>query len=1157
MDGPSKDLNQDQVSLAIASVLEAIMENQQDPQHLGGFALATTYTLRDARRPMSGEYEIANRVIRPRRVWLMPYYLPREELLQITEGNLPESVQDHTLLAILQEERNMGKSHFCIYLVDSKPAILRKHGHKVSNGIKRIASRLGWNTDRNGDHHIVFHGDYDENEVCRKVVTQGGHAALHTVLNAWIAALGLTYVEDGIRDLAESSYTAAYHLIRLALSGYIDWSTITAFLVCQKLVQETVIDAVPLDRRFKRTREQIGVEDLAGRLANLAEDDLVLRRDRPDDTLFPYDLRNNVEFGRKVFEHDEGGQSRLDMKDFKEDYDDWCHYVKRALAHASRAPGADTFLADLRSRDELDIAQEYGSFLSQEEVVHGIASVTMAINRTQSWRGGFSVASLWGVQLPDEYFVDVRSGRPLLFPLSYQNHTVLVVIQLDDLGEPTISIVDSMPWHYDLEDRNAVFNMARRVANHWGRLVVPESHEYLTASYIHGPRQRNDWFCGYYALYAGWALAMGLELNTEFRPKNVKEFYVLSKDLMHLARGGFVDWKVIYAFLRCQGFVTDQRVPPSRRFDQTLRVQDDDELRYTIEGHHQEETAYWEWAMQRDEARGEHDYDDIGNYTRVQLPPSSHLHNDSVPSDDYNEYVRNDIIRHLDNEGLLDLDMTGQELIDRFNWERAGSTKTVDDILIGFESHLRDTFEDYEKWDLQDLFDEFRGYIDSLEDRIPEVNQARFVLDPCDFYRRRYRMLTRLWSELPAIKIPPNVAKIDLGFQASEKESITAPLSMLDDDEVGMAIASVVGAIDDLQSSSGATPSVTGFSLASNTITAPALMWDDPAPFVPGRMFTTRPRRCWLLPVFVTQGDLGTKLEEYRQKLEHADGKKRGRIRDHTFLVVIQEELISLEDGTSSTEFRVYFLDSAPHHLAEYRDFIYNRIQKMARTLGWSTHRNPSDSIRFSDRFWEVEVVRQGSRVACGYHVILLAWILAMGLTPNPNAVFDDSLYMSIRQVIVSLAYKGLLDWKTLTAWLVCKGMIMERSLDDVPKNRQFAHTLLQTNTEDLRGQLLNIVWKHDDVLRKKLEADVPYDRSNNVDFDDMDIKERNYREEELEEAVEEETQEDQEQGEIEDFDAEPGHLARSYEVDDWDWFSEDDEMLDWRPLRSGRALFI
>jgi hypothetical protein len=69
-------------------------------------------------------------------------------------------------------------------------------------------------------------------------------------------------------------------------------------------------------------------------------------------------------------------------------------------------------------------------------------------------------------------------------------------------------------------------------------------------------QQPSDDECGYYAILSVWALALGLHMNPNVRLPLDEAFFDDLLDVIHLARIGRADYRLIYVFLRCRDFVT-------------------------------------------------------------------------------------------------------------------------------------------------------------------------------------------------------------------------------------------------------------------------------------------------------------------------------------------------------------------------------------------------------------------------------------------------------------------------------------------------------------------------------------------------------------------------------------------------------------------------
>lgn len=98
-----------------------------------------------------------------------------------------------------------------------------------------------------------------------------------------------------------------------------------------------------------------------------------------------------------------------------------------------------------------------------------------------------------------------------------------------------------------------------------------------TFRWIFGPRQTAPWRSAEFAVLNAWSILLDLELNTDkFAPHN--SFTKDSRRIFQAAARGHADWKLIWSFLRCEKYVTEQHVPaPERRFTSTIGVDARDE----------------------------------------------------------------------------------------------------------------------------------------------------------------------------------------------------------------------------------------------------------------------------------------------------------------------------------------------------------------------------------------------------------------------------------------------------------------------------------------------------------------------------------------------------------------------------------------------------
>ncbi|KAL5421921.1 hypothetical protein PMIN04_005163 [Paraphaeosphaeria minitans] len=316
----------------IAAVVQAIDVHQTNI--IGGFSLVTMRSIESAQSlPEDGsgvsnaldllQADDSNRldpVSRPRRCWLLPYEV--SEILNMRSVS-------HSFLAVIQEEevKRGGPNRFCVYFLDSRPQYLKVKKDLIYDQIKHMARALGWAIQRNGAGDI----DFQASPRFVKVTNQGTPFACgdHTVLNAWILALGLTPSLHGKSNLTGNKYEKTLQelrqLMNLALNGALDWKTLTAWLFCNRLTVETRAGLVPPNRRFNTTAAQITINDegetnLHEYIESLRSEDEMMVNLYQD---IPYDHTSNVDFSRDGWEFEyEDGHGPQELNRLDEDMDD-------------------------------------------------------------------------------------------------------------------------------------------------------------------------------------------------------------------------------------------------------------------------------------------------------------------------------------------------------------------------------------------------------------------------------------------------------------------------------------------------------------------------------------------------------------------------------------------------------------------------------------------------------------------------------------------------------------------------------------------------------------------------------------------------------------------------------------------------------------------
>jgi hypothetical protein len=270
----------------------------------------------------------------------------------------------------------------------------------------------------------------------------------------------------------------------------------------------------------------------------------------------------------------------------------------------------------------------------------------------------------------------------------------------------------------------------------------------------------------------------------------------------------------------------------------------------------------------------------------------------------------------------------------------------------------------------------------------------------------------------------------------------------LEASEINLAIAAVVEAIDDLQSQNhqqlaSGTHFTGGFCLTtSNDL---ALREGRPV---------SRPRRPFLMPLSILEGGHLERINQWRRDNGQQVPASSGRANGHHLLAAVQE-------STENQRFEISFYDSGPHVFRNARLPLARLVIRLYRGLGWYTQRakpreNPLYRVVLAAR-------QQPGGWQCGPHTIINAWILAMGMHPDPRKVYDNRTYEEFH-LLARPAVVGVLDWQALVSWLLC---------------RRFRHTRFWRNEAALTERIEEV--KQDDNMLDIFEEDeLPYDLGNN-----------------------------------------------------------------------------
>jgi hypothetical protein len=451
---------------------------------------------------------------------------------------------------------------------------------------------------------------------------------------------------------------------------------------------------------------------------------------------------------------------------------------------------------------------------------------------------------------------------------------------------------------------------------------------------------------------------------------------------------GKVDWELIYAFLRCRGFVCDGEVPVDRRFTATWDILGED-LSHRI-GNGMEVLEQVEWLTQPMLP-----IQDLLNANRLNLPDGGRRHDEdgAFPDGNWDLDVRTAIVLELARKGKLDLSHSQSQL-------RFDVAALRQDRGRQFQEQLQRANPDYLSQSRDELLAACRDYLQDWHtgrDLLLNADACAFSKDTIDFYKDLFR-LDFLGGTLE---------REVFGDAEWPRE--------VDQVEVNLPIAAVVGAIDRLQSETHRLNNpddvfTGGPSLVTSTNTSMALSIPVQTGVPPVGGPASRPRRSLLLPVFFGD-ELAKEIARHRQHTGLPAMAPRPGGGGHHFLAQVQED--RMEDP-ARTEFLTTLYDSSRHVFGDMEDFVAQKILRATKNLQWSTHRNAASRINFEDDTENnVPQQQRGQGWQCGPHTVINAWILAMGLRISPKADYTTDIYRDFR----TLARAAVMDCSTGGHW--------------------------------------------------------------------------------------------------------------------------------------------
>ncbi|OCK83433.1 hypothetical protein K432DRAFT_440852 [Lepidopterella palustris CBS 459.81] len=743
---------------------------------------------------------------------------------------------------------------------------------------------------------------------------------------------------------------------------------------------------------------------------------------------------------------------------------DPCLYFNQLLSELSKRSYVIRWESEVKRRIKNGEFPEFGAWLEDTHVMLAINSVVQAISRRSTTESGFRNISTKGSVRA------LRPESPVFLPWASNNHMVLIVIQMNEDRTIGIYVLDPKRWHHLLVDRIEIYKGVCEVIRRskWYQLPSKKQPSFTDpphAIWVEAAQQPEGWICAFYVIFQAWALAMGLMPNPGFVTQAGSEFLNHSWRLYILAIGGYLDYRIIFAFFRCYNFVLDSgTVPEDRRFQRTERQTSKDQNNDSIK------------KVISDEDAGLFDANNFQvNRSHNIAFDDGQRHDSDFIEDSWTQDIRNRMVPKLFKWGRLNYNQEGSAIQEDFynareeiegiakDHSRKPSKSTVSSLSTEADDYNRFPSTEEMRKRLPD--DESVGRIKSRR-QIKAMCMSKYTdLSPknnldlneieenaCEWFEKSFPNPKKKFTDL----INVSTAKThEIDREGTE---------YLWNDDILLSIASVIEPIMEHQDNVHQNP-VSGFSLTNSTALSMAIEFPDyPAERV------ARPRRPFFMPWVVS----GAKKALIRKQAEEAAGKKfKPRREDelgHIMLIVIQEE-----DGHDRST--MHFLDSCPEYLEDSYGEIYLQARSVAQRMGWNYHRG---TINLPNSVQIVDVAIQRNNWACGLHTIFNAWVCAMGLRVNANATFTNTFYETSRWV-VNCALAGLINWKTIFAFFRCWNYI-EGSINDVPQDRRFEFTRRQMGQDALYERIQEYVF-NDTILETTPTHLAPLEFSNNVPF--------------------------------------------------------------------------
>ncbi|KAL9080779.1 MAG: hypothetical protein Q9157_000566 [Trypethelium eluteriae] len=236
---------EDSMMLAIASVIEAEGPNRTNP-----FSITTPEAINTAKT--GAEFDPENGgFARCTGTFLLPIvkssHSTREEAQDAPISGLdPRS--NHNILIIFEitDGGEVKRSW-----VDSAPDVLAPRCGEIIIEIMELMERLPWGRRRLEDPLPQLAGGFNWLKTPRQ--TERETCGIHTIINGWVAALGLE-INNKLDATGDKFAERGAKLINCAMLGLVDCDTIYAFLRASDYIKPTEI---PESLRFDRTRRVV------------------------------------------------------------------------------------------------------------------------------------------------------------------------------------------------------------------------------------------------------------------------------------------------------------------------------------------------------------------------------------------------------------------------------------------------------------------------------------------------------------------------------------------------------------------------------------------------------------------------------------------------------------------------------------------------------------------------------------------------------------------------------------------------------------------------------------------------------------------------------------------------------------------------------------